>query len=83
MIKKAIEAFQNGLDVFFDERWFPLYGTRLCIAALLIAKYWRWLHVAAGIGRLAGDSQFGIQAQHSCGTTKRSANSNAFNSESA
>ncbi len=52
MIKKAIEAFQSGLDVLFDERWFPLYGNGLCIAALLVAKYgagFTWRQVLVGM----------------------------------
>lgn len=51
MIKNAIEAFQNGLDVFFNERWFRLYGNGLCIAALLVAKYgagFTWRQVLVG-----------------------------------
>jgi hypothetical protein len=37
--RRAIEAFQHGLDVLFEKRWFRLYGNFLCIVALVIAKY--------------------------------------------
>jgi len=51
MIKRAMKAFQNGLDAVCDEKWFRLYGNGLCIAALLIAKYgagFSWRQVLVG-----------------------------------
>jgi len=51
MIKKTIEAFQGGLDVFFNERWFRLYGNGLGVTALLVAKYgagFTWRQVLVG-----------------------------------
>lgn len=52
MMKKAIEAFQNGLDFLCDEKWFRLYGNCLCILALFVAKYgagFTWRQVLFGL----------------------------------
>jgi len=52
MVKRAIEAFQNGLDVICDAKWFRLYGNGLCILALVVAKYgagFTWRQVLVGL----------------------------------
>lgn len=52
MLKKAIEAFQSGLDAICHERWFRLYGNGLCILALGVAKYgagFTWRQVLVGL----------------------------------
>jgi hypothetical protein len=52
MMKRAIEAFQNGLDAVCDEKWFRLYGNGLCILALAVAKYgadFTWRQVLVGL----------------------------------
>src|ERR1035437_2005503 len=50
MMKKAIEAFQGGLDALCDKKWFRLYGNCLGALALVVAKYgagltWRQVFV--------------------------------------
>jgi hypothetical protein len=52
MMKRAVEAFQNGLDAVCGERWFRLYGTGLCILALVVARYgagFTWRQVFVGL----------------------------------
>jgi hypothetical protein len=52
MIKRAIEAFQSGLDAVCDEKWFRLYGNCLCILVLIVAKYGAgltWRQVLVGL----------------------------------
>ena len=49
-MKKAIEAFQGGLDALCDKKWFRLYGNCLGALALVVAKYgagltWRQVFV--------------------------------------
>ena len=51
MIKRVIEAFQNGLDALCDEKWFRLYGNGICILALVVARYgagFTWRQVLVG-----------------------------------
>jgi hypothetical protein len=52
MMKRAIEAFQNGLDAVCDQKWFRLYGNLLCILALIVVKYGAgltWRQVLVGL----------------------------------
>ena len=52
MIKRVIGAFQGGLDVLCDEKWFRLYGNGLCILALVVARYgagFTWRQVLFGL----------------------------------
>jgi hypothetical protein len=51
MMKRGIEAFQNGVDALCDEKWFRLYGNCLCVLALIVAKYgvgFTWRQVLVG-----------------------------------